>query len=55
VGIVQDLMITDNPDLLRSDRVVLDAMGLSDEKIKEYFEKMNELEFWCYLGKSLWT
>jgi hypothetical protein len=30
-------------------QVLLEVTGAVD------FDKMNELEFWCYLGKSLWT
>jgi hypothetical protein len=36
IGIVDGLMITDNPDLLASDMAVLKDMGLNEEQIQEY-------------------
>ena len=38
IGIVADLMITDNPDLLASDMKVLTDMGLDKEQIQQYFD-----------------
>jgi hypothetical protein len=38
IGIVDDLKITDNPDLYRSDVAVLRSMGLSDLDIETYFD-----------------
>jgi hypothetical protein len=38
VGIVDGLMITDNPDLYNSDLKVLGEMGLEQEKKKKYFD-----------------
>jgi hypothetical protein len=39
---------------------VLNAQGVMGQVVLEVsgsvnFEKMNELEFWCYLGKNLWN
>jgi hypothetical protein len=38
VGVVDQLMITDNPDLLKSDTDILKKNGLNDLQIKEYFD-----------------
>lgn len=38
IGIVDGLMITDNPDLLKSDMGVLDSMGLDKEQKQQYFD-----------------
>ena len=38
VGVVQNLMITDNPDLLLSDTTILAGMGLDRRQVNEYLD-----------------
>lgn len=38
VGIVDNVLITDNPDLYKSDMKVLRSMGLNDEQIQTYMD-----------------
>lgn len=38
IGVVDNLMITDNPDLYNSDKAVLVGMGLTDEQAGQFFD-----------------
>lgn len=40
IGIVDNLMITDNPDLYNSDLAVLRSMGLDERQSQEFFDKL---------------